>query len=408
MKIGYIVPSCSVSGGMAVICQHANRLQARGHSVVMLSTVETKPMTWFPNQQVPVCDINAWDGELDIVVATGWSTAFWLYEVPAKVRCYFVQSDETRFHPDDSRWQHITALTYFLRVNYLTEARWIRAWLKDNFGHDAALVPNGLDTTIFQPCEPLAAKGVKPRILLEGAIGLPYKGMAEAFAAVSPLDIEVWCVSSYGAPEPDWKCDRFFEHVPMQDMKKIYASCDILLKLSRVEGFFGPPMEMMACGGVAVVGEVTGYDEYIVDGRNALVVDPLDIDGARQAVQRLINDPALRQRLIEAGRATVDQWQWEPSIDTLESYYRQLLADPVCWSDYAQRAKHHKGILFAYNQLSQAILPEEITTAHAANPLPPHVQRLAAYMASTKLFIWFANGVRDAYRLVKRLRRGLA
>lgn len=403
MKIGYIVPSCSVSGGMAVICQHANRLLDRGHSVVMLSTVDVAPMTWFPNQRVPVYDIQKWKEELDIVAATGWSTAFWLYEVPSKAKCYFVQSDETRFHPEDSRWQHLTALTYFLQVNYLTEARWIRTWLKENFGHEAALVPNGLDTSIFNQCEPLQPKSAKPRILLEGAIGLPYKGMAEAFEAVSALDVEVWCVSSYGAPKTEWKCDRFFEHVPMQDMKKIYSSCDVLLKLSRVEGFFGPPMEMMACGGVSVVGKVTGYDEYIVDEQNALVVDPLDIEGARSAVERLIGDQSLRNKLIEAGQETVKQWRWETSIDALEDFYREILSKPECLTNYAQRAKHHKSLVFAYGSLSKSILPQEIDTQHVANPLPPHVIRLATLMANSAAFLLFANCLRYAYRISKRI-----
>lgn len=371
----------------------------------MLSTAPAELMTWFPNQRVPVCNISEWTGELDILVATGWSTAFWLYEVPSKAKCYFVQSDETRFHPDDSRWQHITALTYFLKVNYLTEAKWIKCWLKENFGHHAALIPNGLDPEIFHPCSPLTPKGVKPRILLEGAIGLPYKGMAEAFAAVNSMDVEVWCVSSYGQPKPEWKCDRFFEHVPMKDMKKIYSSCDILLKLSRVEGFFGPPMEMMACGGVSVVGKVTGYDEYIVNESNALVVEPEDIEAARAAVERLINDTTLRNRLIESGRRTADEWRWDSSIDELERYYEEILSKPDRCTDFAQRAKHHRSIVYAYTRLSQALLDNEISSARVENPLPPHVQRLAAIMANSHSFLLFSNAIRYMYRMYRNILR---
>lgn len=407
MKIGYIVPSCSVSGGMAVICQHANRLRKRGHEVVFLSTVEIRPMDWFPGQQVSIHDAATWEGDLDIVVATGWSTAFWLPRITARVKCYFVQSDETRFHPDDSRWQHLTTLTYYFGVHYLTEARWIRDWLKKSFGHDAALVPNGLDPEIFGPAEPLEAKGAKPRILLEGAIGLPYKGMREAFAAVQDIDAEVWCVSSYGAPEPHWHCDRFFEHVPMQEMRNIYSSCDILLKLSRVEGFFGPPMEMMACGGAAVVGRVTGYDEYIVDGQNALVVDALDIVAARDAVQRLIDDHTLRNNLISAGAQTAREWDWESSINTLETFYAKLAADPQCWYDSSPRPKYDRSIAFAYDMMSRSILPEDIVPVTASTPqeaFPPHVQRLAVYMANSSAFRRFADFARAGYHVYKKVR----
>lgn len=370
---------------------------------MMLSTVAPKPMDWFPNQKVPICAVNEWEGELDVLVATGWSTAFFLPRISAKTKCYFVQSDETRFHPDNSRWQHLTTLTYYFGVNYLTEARWIKSWLKDNFGHDAELVPNGLDGEIFFPTTPLQAKGAKPRILLEGAIGLPYKGMKEAFEAVQGIDAEVWCVSSYGHPKPEWHCDRFFEHVPMQDMKSIYSSCDILLKLSRVEGFFGPPMEMMACGGASVVGRVTGYDEYIVDGQNALVVDAHDVEGARMALQRLIDDRILRASILSEGLKTAREWEWEGSIDILESYFSKLISDCQAHPSTSNRHVYDGSITYAYEILSREILPEELIS-NGALPPAPHVQRLAAYLANNPSFKHLADGLRLLYRGHKFLR----
>jgi len=139
--------------------------------------------------------------------------------------------------------------------------------------------------------------------------------------AVNGLDCEVWCISSAGTPKPGWRCDQFFSKVPMEQMKYIYSSCDILLKMSRVEGFFGPPMEMMACGGTCVVGNVTGYDEYIVDGYNALVVNLGDVQGAHDALKRLIEDPELRNTLAKNGIKTAQEWGWDGSIDSLEKIF---------------------------------------------------------------------------------------
>lgn len=325
MKVVYVLPGCGVSGGVAVACQHANRLRARGHDVTFVSESPERVISWFPNQLVPIVGIDAAPSDPDVLVATGWSTSFRVAILRARHKFYFVQSDETRFHPQNSAWEHMTRLSYALNFNYLTEARWIRSWLAEQFGHQAELVPNGLDDTIFYPAEPLEPRGARPRVLLEGAIDLPYKGMAEAFRAVSREDVEVWCVSSLGKPLSGWRCDRFFEQVPMNDMRRIYSSCDILLKLSRVEGFFGPPIEMMACGGAVVVGRVTGYDEYIEDGVNALVVDPSDTHQATAAVRQLIQDPDLRARLIEAGAATARKWRWEPSIDILERFFLDVV-----------------------------------------------------------------------------------
>ena len=326
MKIGYLIPGCGVSGGIAVVCQHANRLKRRGHEVSLIVETGEREIDWFPGQHVPIVGLENYPRDLDALVATSWSTSFRVALLPARHKFYFVQSDETRFHPPGSVWEHLTRLSYTIGFNYLTEARWIQRWLREAFDHDAHLVPNGLDETLFHPATPLEPKGSKPRILLEGAIGLPYKGMREAFDAVKNLDAEIWCVSSLGKPEPGWKCDRFFEQVPMTEMRRVCSSCDILLKLSRVEGFFGPPMEMMACGGAVVVGKVTGYDEYIVDGNDALVVDALAPREAEAAVRRILEDEGLRRHLLENGLRTAAQWQWEPSIDALERTFADVVA----------------------------------------------------------------------------------
>jgi glycosyltransferase involved in cell wall biosynthesis len=358
MKIAYLLPGTGVSGGIAVVCQHANRLRDRGHDVLLATEDPNRSIGWFPGLNVPVVGVNEVPTDLDVLVATGWSTVFRLASMPARHRFYFVQSDETRFHPPDSAWKHITRLTYTLDFNYLTEARWIQRWLRESFGHDAELVPNGLDELIFFRDQPLVPRGDRPRVLLEGAIGLPYKGMAEAFQAVADEDVEVWCVSSLGRPRRGWRCDRFFEQVPMKDMRRVYSSCDILLKLSRVEGFFGPPMEMMACGGAVIVGRVTGYDEYIEDGVNALVVDPRRADEATAALRRLLSDEPLRRSLIDAGLRTARAWRWEPSIDVLERYYLDVVEGRRGIEHSQAAADRAFSVAFFYGLLRGEVLRE--------------------------------------------------
>ncbi|MNX66843.1 Alpha-D-kanosaminyltransferase [compost metagenome] len=328
-KVAYLIPGKGLSGGTAVICQHANRLKARGVEVLLIDVLDDgKTLDWFPDLQVPVIALREAPAELEIAVATGWQTVPFLEQLPVKRRLYFVQSDESRF-TDDPRLKARILGTYLGPYEYLTEARWIQRWLREEFGHEATYVPNGLDPTIIHPGEPLSPKGPRLRVLLEGPIAIPFKGMADAFAATRDLDCEVWCVSSHGRPEPGWRCDRFFSAVPMTEMRRIYSSCDVLLKMSRVEGFFGPPMEMMACGGAVVVSQVTGYDEYIVAGDNALVVPPGDVAAAREALQRLIADPELRQRLVANGAKTAAEWRWDETIDVLEGLYRSAAADAV-------------------------------------------------------------------------------
>lgn len=319
--IAYVTPGCGISGGIAVICQHLNRLKNRGYSVLIITEDDKNSIDWFPNQNVEIMSINKVDFVIDILVATGWTTAYSIEKLNARRKFYFVQSDESRFYKYDSDEYKKAINTYKYNYEYMTEALWIKKWLKDKFNQEAYYVPNGLDENIIYKTEPIEAKSDKIRVLLEGPICIPFKGMEDAFNAIDGLDCEVWCVSSAGKPKKEWHCDRFFEHVPMDEMRMIYSSCDIFLKMSRVEGFFGPPMEMMACGGVCVVGEVTGYDEYIENEYNALVVKQGDVEGAHNAVKRLIEDRDLRDRLRKNGYDTVKKWKWDTTIDTLECIF---------------------------------------------------------------------------------------
>ena len=321
-SIAYVIPGGDISGGMAVICQHVNRLMERGVDVVMLSANGCRSIDWFPNQRVPIIPLaEVANLRHRVLVATQWSTAYHVQRMSADRKYYFVQAVESWFYPEGSPEADAAMQSYRFPFIYMTEALWIQRWLKENFNHDSIYVPNGLDETIFHPVPPIEPKGSKVRVLLEGPIDLPTKGMAEAFMAVKDLDCEIWCVSRTGTPDPSWRCDRFFSHVEMGNMKQLYSSCDILLKLSRVEGFFGPPMEMMACGGTAVVGDCMGHDEYIVDGHNALVVPLGNVEAAKLAVHRLIHDPGLRQHLTHNGMITAREWNWNRTIDILHKVY---------------------------------------------------------------------------------------
>jgi glycosyltransferase involved in cell wall biosynthesis len=347
-----------VCGGVAVVLQHANRLMNRGKEVLILSLSQDIDADWFFGNNVP---INIFDEAVsiiqsyDIVIATHFSTVEIVKNTKANRKIYFVQSDERRFYNDFLRINKCENTYQDYELEYMTEALWIQRWLKEEFNHEAYYEPNGLDRKLFYETKPLVNKNNIPRILIEGPINHSFKGMKDAYDSVKNLDCELWIVSNYGVPDNDWKYDRFFEKVPMNKMKEIYSACDIFLKMSKVEGFFGPPLEAMACGCAVVVGKCTGYDEYIINEKNALVVEQGDVSEARFAIQRLIDDKSLKDDLIKNGKKTVKKWSWSRSIDFLErviahdvkkQYYSKKYPEQyqyvrVMKSVYEQSAKYH-------------------------------------------------------------------
>ena len=319
-KICFVLPGVGISGGVAVVFKHASMLLAFGHDVMVLSMYPNE-VEWYHGLTVPVYYIDSIDDYvlegIDLLFATGWQTVDLVEKIASKRKLYFVQSDERRF-VDDTETKSKISDGYRKDFEYLTEAHWIARLLKDEFGRNATYVPNGLDQSMFVDETALEPRGPRKRILLEGPICIPFKGMADAYAAVENLDCEIWVVSSAGLPPEDWKVDRFFTQVPFGEMAKIYSSCDIFLKMSRIEGFFGPPLEAMSCGCAVVVGKVTGWEEYIAHDINALVVEQGDVAGARAAVASLIDDEDLRIRLIKEGRDTAREWSWNVSFERMK------------------------------------------------------------------------------------------
>jgi len=108
--------------------------------------------------------------------------------------------------------------------------------------------------------------------------------------------------------------DRVLSRIPHGSTPLVYRSCDLVLKLSLVEGGFGPPLEMFHCGGTCVVYDVTGHDEYIEHGRNGIVVSTGDEAGVVAALKRLREMPPLLDNLKRNAIATSASWpDWEQS-----------------------------------------------------------------------------------------------
>jgi glycosyltransferase involved in cell wall biosynthesis len=49
------------------------------------------------------------------------------------------------------------------------------------------------------------------------------------------------------------------------------------------------------------------------------------VRAVRDAIQRLLDDPALRQRLGEEGRRTAQPYAWERRIDDLETFFHNVV-----------------------------------------------------------------------------------
>lgn len=119
-----------------------------------------------------------------------------------------------------------------------------------------------------------------------------------------------------------WNCDdilryiaaleesvHFLGHIPDQDLIALYQMATCLVFPSLYEGFGLPVVEAMTAGCPVITTTSSSLPE--VAGDAALLVDPLNAKEMATAMQRILQDEALRQRMISDGHAQASRFSWE-------------------------------------------------------------------------------------------------
>jgi len=97
------------------------------------------------------------------------------------------------------------------------------------------------------------------------------------------------------------------------DMPAWYAAADVLAFPSVKEGFGLAVLEAMSVGVPVVTSDLPVFREYLVDGRDALLVPVGDVDGLVGALRSALFDDGMRRRLVGAASAVTRRFTWRAS-----------------------------------------------------------------------------------------------
>jgi glycosyltransferase involved in cell wall biosynthesis len=352
-SVAFVVSSGDISGGTNVVFRHAMHLAKTGVQVAIVSNpaLTRKAVSWHPIsavfshpklQWLDFFDASAIN--FDVAVATFWITCFDLWKVNAANYVFFVQSIESRFYPASDRMRrNLIDAMYDLPWGFITEAKWIERYLQQIHQQVAAVVPNGISKELFC-CDGPALSPRRPgklRVLVEGAIDVEFKNVPKAIRLARQAEAdEIWLLTPSDVRSYP-RVDRVLSRIPQESTPLVYRSCDLVLKLSLVEGMFGPPLEMFHCGGTCIVFDVTGHDEYIEHGRNGIVVSTGDEAGVVAALKRLREMPPLLENLKRNAVATSTSWpDWEQSSAQFLGALQQVIERGTV--DRAQLARYSR------------------------------------------------------------------
>lgn len=197
------------------------------------------------------------------------------------------------------------------------------------------VIPNAIDPAQFDPFKPRQST----RPLPIGFIGRldPVKRIPDLLRAVGLLRDRVH-LHLFGDGAEREHIQREITRLALRSVVTLHgaiprpqealAQIELLVLPSDAEGFGLVLIEAMAAGVPVVATRVAGIRDVVTDNQTGLLVPPRDPGALARAIERLVEDDALRQRLARAGLEEVRQkYVWEVVIPQYRRLFQLQIAN---------------------------------------------------------------------------------
>jgi glycosyltransferase involved in cell wall biosynthesis len=208
------------------------------------------------------------------------------------------------------------------------------------FEKPAPIVPFGVDTEAFQPRAAGSRRSDGP--LTIGYIGrmLPGKGLNVLASALAKLNGESWRLLVVGEGPEREGFEQLLREAGLRDRAEFTGAIDFALvpeyfhqldlmvipteTTKRIREQFGRVIVEAMASGVPVIGSTCGAIPEVI-GDAGLVFPEGDVDGLANRIRQLLSDEALRERIVQAGLARVEQYSWERVAEKTYELYCHVL-----------------------------------------------------------------------------------
>lgn len=331
IRLIFVLQSFGLSGGIKNVFEQANRLSERGLAVEIWGLDKHEP-AWPVHEDVKIRTFKNYERLITtlspieaIKIATWWETAFpvWLSSVRKGRPVYFVQEFETWFYPNDVVSQATVVSCYRKEFKNLTISSYNLDELRA-IGLDATLLPCGYEHSIYKPL-----KNIKRDDNSVLAVGRTFfqKNFDMTFKGWKLLGSKRPTMLLYGAEPEMARLDSritYLKKPTNEEVNELYNKATMFIQTSRHEGFCLPVLEAMAAGCPVISTDSHGNRDFCFKDQNCLMVEQDDTEGLKEAIQKLLNNPELREKLAKEGIKTAKNFQWPVIMDQSEAFYRKV------------------------------------------------------------------------------------
>ena len=238
-----------------------------------------------------------------------------------------------------------------------------RAHLVSRYGADPeriAVIPCGVDTTLFRPGDQAAARAAlglddRPRLLYVGRLA-PIKGLTTLLDGMARLRTAGsrahLCIVGGDTDEPlnghegelrarlaDLELQdavTFVGAQPQERLRAWYVAADATVLPSYYESFGMVALEAMACGSPVVASRVGGLQTTVRDRITGVLVPDHDPVSLAEALERVLADAGLRARLGREGVRWAPLHPWPCVAEAVCREYAALAAPAALLLDAAR------------------------------------------------------------------------
>jgi glycosyltransferase involved in cell wall biosynthesis len=208
---------------------------------------------------------------------------------------------------------------------------------------EARVIPNGVDLSIFQPADKLAARAglnlpQKAKVLLTTGIMIhkniwkDYSTLRHAITLVkdefSEQDLLLIVLGEDAPPE---RTDGLeVRYIPYEKDPRVvaryYQAADIYVHAVRADTFPTSVIEAMACGKPVVATAIGGIPEQIEDTYTGFLVPKGDAPGLAARVTQILSDDRLKVDIgMQAAKSARYRFGFDRQVEAYLSWYDELL-----------------------------------------------------------------------------------